>query len=239
MKPRALYSGLSLREGISAALIVVLVLAFGVTRCQRDRARADARGNALRADSTAAATDSTRAMVARAKKILGDSITGVERRAWQAKIQRDALDKALKRVTEAKTNVVVALKDLRVSDTTSRVLDSGDTRTATFTVDSVPYHAVATVALPPAPKPGRFTLDIRSDPAKIGVRIQCGKPSGAGIRPATVGVTTPPWLSAQIDSPQFSPDVCNPEKEKGWKLPWWTAPVGLLVGTLLGAAVSQ
>lgn len=229
----------SLRDGILGLIIIGLALAFGVTRCQRDRAIDDARGNAFRADSTAAVNDSTRSMSDKTKKIFGDSLQGVERRALQAEIQRDALDKTLGRVTQALTTVTVALKELKTSGVTSRVVESGDLRTAHFEVDSIPFHATATVSLPPAPAPGRFSLVVKLDSAKIGVRIQCGKANATGIRPATVGVTTPPWLDAQIVNPIFTPDVCNAEKQKGWRIPWWTAPAGFAVGGLVGMAVKR
>jgi hypothetical protein len=214
------------------AIIIGVLLLFAAGTCWRlKRAQGAVHEQAFKADSAIAAADTTRAVNERAKKVLGDSIRGVERRAWQAEIERNALDKALGRVTQALSNVTFALKELRASGATSRVLESDGVRTATFKVDSVPYHANATVALPPAPQPGRFTLSVKLDPATIGVRVQCGKAKGAGVRPATMTVTTPSWLTAQIDSPQFSPEVCNPEKPRSR---WWWVPVSAGGGYLLG-----
>lgn len=232
---RPFLAGLSIRDYITVSLVVGLTLLLGVARCQRDQARDEARDNAFRADSIAAFSDSTRSMNAKAQKLLADSLIGVERRAWQAEIQRDALDKALGRTTHALTNMSLAFKDLRAQGVTTRVVESGDLRTATFKVDSTPYHATATVALPPAPAVGAFTLKVKLDPARVGVRIQCGKPSATGIRPATAAVTTPPWLDAELERPQFDPDVCNSEKHKGF--PWKSVAGGLLAGGILGAVI--
>jgi hypothetical protein len=233
-------SGISIRDGILGLAILALLSGFLFRGCQLDRARDDARGNALRVDSLEAVNDSTRDMNDKAKKILADSmLKGVERRAVQAEIQRDRLDKALGRVTQALASVQYSLRALEANGQTSPVVDSGDLRTATFEVDSTPYHATAKVALPPAPAPGKFSLEVKIDSARVGVRIQCGKASSTGIRPATVGVTTPPWLDARIENPIFDPEVCNPEKQKGWRWPWWTTPAGLVVGGLAGMAVSR
>jgi hypothetical protein len=232
----AVLTRFSLRELMLAALAMVFAFGFVLRSCQRDRARDEAHDNAFRADSIAAFADTTRTVNAKAIKVLGDSLVGVERLAFQAEIRRDALDKALGRVTHALTNMSLAFRDLRAEGATEPVIDSGDTRTASFKVDSTPYHANAFVALPPAPLPGRFTLDVKLDAAKIGVRVQCGKESNTGIRPASATVTTSPWLTTEIETPKFSPEVCNPESHG---FPWLRFFGGVLAGGLAGWGASR
>jgi len=203
-------------------VIAVLIVFSGVTCFRLNRAQAAGRAQAFKADSAIAVNDTTRAVNEKAKKVLGDSIAGVERRAWQSEIQRDALDLALRRVTAAMTNIIASVKDLKAVGTGKVSESPAGIRTAHFDIDSVPYHAKADVTLPAPPQSGTIALTVKLDAAKLGVRIQCGKAKDAGVRPATVTVSTPQWLTAEIDSSQFSPDVCNAVKSR-W--PWWVIPV--------------
>jgi hypothetical protein len=187
---------------------------------------------AFRADSIGAALDTTRAVNARAQKVLGDSIRGVELRAIQlVAIKVDALDEAVGRISVAKakaTTTVTPIVDV-VRTATVTTDTAKDERKATFLVDSTPYHAKAEVALPRIGA-GRIGLSIRTDTAHVGARYQCGKAKDGGVRPASILLTGPPWLPFTIDSAQVDQNGCNPARPSTplWvKVLWGTGGVGL------------
>ncbi len=166
---------------------------------------------AFRADSIAAALDTTRAVSTRAQQVLGDSLRGVERRAVQVVgITPDQLDKALKRYSTSIIATVASIKPLiDVQRTAPVTVTAQDERKADFAVDSAPYHVKASVALPAPPASGRIGISVRLDTARVSYRIQCGKAKDGGVRPASVEINTPPWLAVGITSAQTDQTVCN------------------------------
>lgn len=208
---------ISLERGLLGFAAIAVVVLSLMLSCER-RAKTDL---AFRADSLAAANDTTRAVSARAQKVLGDSLRGVERRAVQVNgITPDQLDKALKRYSTSIVSTIASIKPLLVNRTAPVTIDSTGDRKATFVVDSAPYHVRAAVALPAPPASGRLGLSVRLDTAKVSYRIQCGKAPAGGVRPATVEINTPPWLATSITAAQTTQDVCNePQKRSHWA--WW------------------
>lgn len=195
----------------------VLLLFLAVTGFMLKRERKAHLEQAFRADSVAAALDTTRAVSAKAQQILGDSLRGVERRAVQVVgITPDELDKALKRYSTSIIATIVSIKPLvDVQRTAPVTVDTAGERKATFLVDSAPYHVRAAVALPAPPASGRIGISVRLDSARVSYRIQCGKAKDGGVRPASVEISSPPWLSMGVTNATTEQNVCNPAPAKG------------------------
>ena len=209
-----------------------VVLTVGYLAFQLHRERKAHLEQAFCADSVAAALDTTRAVNARAQQILGDSLRGVERRAVQVVgITPDQLDKALRRYSTSIIQTVASIKPLiDVQRTAPVTVDTAGERRADFVVDSTPYHVKAAVALPAPPLAGRIGISVRLDTARVSYRIQCGKAKDGGVRPASVEISSPPWLSMGITNATTDQNVCNPASAKGslWKnLLWGGGGVGL------------
>lgn len=215
----------------TVAAFAGLLVIIGWLTFDRNRERAAHREQAFRADSVAAALDTTRAVSARAQKVLGDSIRGIERRAVQVVgITPDELDKALKRYSTSIIATVASIKPLIDVQRTAQVtVNAEDERKADFTVDQAPYHVKAAVALPAPPANGRIGISVRLDTARVSYRIQCGNAKDAGIKPASVEISSPPWLSMGITNATTDQNVCNPAAAKRsiWKnLLWGAGGVG-------------
>lgn len=208
--------------GFGALLLLSAWLAWSLRR-----ERAAHREQAFRADSIAAALDTTRAISARAQKILGDSLRGVERRAVQVVgITPDELDKALRRYSTSIIATVASIKPLIDVQRTAPVsVNAQDERKADFVVDSAPYHVKAAVALPAPPANGRIGISVRLDTARVSYRIQCGKAKDGGVQPATVEISSPPWLTMGITNATTEQNVCNPAAANSsiWKYLLWGA----------------
>jgi hypothetical protein len=212
----------------------ILLLITGLLSFMLKRERAAHLEQAFRADSTAAANDTTRAIALSRKdsiRILGDSLRGVERRAVQVVgITPDELDKALKRYSTSIIATVASIKPLiDVQRTAPVTVNAQDERKADFVVDSAPYHVKAAVALPAPPANGRIGISVRLDSARVSYRIQCGKAKDGGVKPASVEISSPPWLSMGITNATTDQNVCNPAPAKGslWKnLLWGAGGVG-------------
>lgn len=201
--------------GIAAGLFLVSAAVLG---WRLDRANARERTAGLHADSLAAALDSSRAVVLSerdARRILGDSMAAVTRRTFQVAQRNDALDRAqgLDRAAIAELAAVVRALSIKVGSAAPVVVDSQGTRTATFVIDSTPYHGTADVALP-AEGAGSIDLRIRLDTARLGVRLGCGAKGDGGIRSASATLTGPTWLGMELGRVEQSPEVCNPTPAK-------------------------
>lgn len=213
-----------------AAIVVAIIIGYLGFELRRER-KAHLE-QAFRADSVAAALDTTRAVSERAQKVLGDSIKGIEHRAVQVVgITPDDLDKALKRYSTSIIATVASIKPLIDVERTAPVtVNAEDERKADFAVDSAPYHVKAQVALPAPPASGRIGISVRLDSARVSYRIQCGKAKDGGVRPASVEINSPPWLSMGVTNATTDQNVCNPAPSKGSLLKdllWGGAGVGL------------
>jgi hypothetical protein len=207
--------------------IGLLLIVWGVTAFLLKRERAAHLEQAFRADSVAAALDTTRAVSARAQQVLGDSLRGVERRAVQVVgITPDQLDKALKRYSTSIIATVASIKPLvDVQRTAPVTVTAQDERKADFLVDSAPYHVRAAVSLPAPPASGRIGISVRLDSAKVSYRIQCGKAKDGGVKPASVEISSPPWLSMGITNATTDQNVCNTPAQTTplWAKVLWSA----------------
>lgn len=201
---------LYLSIGIAVAAVI------GYLAFELHQERKAHREQAFRADSIAAALDTTRAVSARAQQVLGDSLRGVERRAIQVVgITPDQLDKALKRYSTSIIATVASIKPLiDVQRTAPVTVTAQGERKADFAVDSAPYHVKAAVALPAPPAQGRIGISVRLDTARVSYRIQCGKAKDGGVKPASVEISSPPWLSMGVTNATTDQNVCNPAASK-------------------------
>ena len=209
---------------------LTLVLVGTVAMLQRDRLAVRRRyaAAALRADSLEAAADTTRAV---ALRTLGDSQRAWQRRAVQRPQPSDALDRELRLQRVALTELHAEVRGLRAElasrDTVGE--DSLGVRRATFAVDSTPYRGSVNVALPASGGRGSLRLDLRIDPAPIGLRVGCGPANADGIRPAAVTATGPRWLSVTLDRVEQEPGLCrSPALEPARRR--WFDRVGIWAG---------
>lgn len=200
--------------GVAATVLLVAAIVLG---WRLDRANARERKAGLAADSLAAALDTSRRVMLSTRdsiKILGDSMTAVGRRSFQVGQRNDALDRAqgLDRVAIANLEAAVRALSIKVGSAAPVSTDSMNTRTATFVIDSTPYHGTAAVSLP-AEGAGSIDLRLRIDTARLGVRLGCGE-STNGIRSASATLTGPPWLGMALGRVEQAPEVCNPTPAK-------------------------
>lgn len=194
-------------------LLSVVILGWRLTASHNRERRAG-----LSADSLAAALDTSRVVLLSRRdsiRILGDSISAVGRRSFQVAQRNDALDRAqgLDRVAIANLEAAVRALSIKVGSSAPVAVDSQGTRTATFAIDSTPYHGTAAVSLPAAGA-GSIDLRLRIDTARLGVRLGCGEKGEGGIRSASATLTGPPWLGMALGRVEQAPEVCNPTPAK-------------------------
>lgn len=190
---KRLLAWLGVTPGLGVAALTILGLLLGQYALIRHY-RGVAFRNALARDSVEAAADTTR------RTLLGEN-TLYQRRIIQVSLERDALDKALKARSVARASTTLRLP---VVDTVLVAVSRADT--ATFTYDSIPYHATVTVAWADTAT-ARFRF--RADSIWVRQRTTCGAPV-RGIRPATLTYLTPSWVTLTVDSAVQSPLFCNP-----------------------------
>jgi hypothetical protein len=85
-------------------------------------------------------------------------------------------------------------------------------------------------SLPAPPASGKIGISVRTDTARLSYRVQCGKAKADGIRPASVEISGPVWLSTTISAAQTEQNVCNAQQNPSHWLRW------LLVGGSAGLA---
>jgi hypothetical protein len=181
-------------------LVGIAILCFGLW-VRGNVFRGKAIEGALRGDSLEAAGDSTR------RTFLRDHALQ-ERRIVQHKLERDSLDKRLKRTTGLLADVKAQVRPLDTVLVGQVVEDSNNIRTARFQADRPPYHVDLTAVLPPPPQSGSLEGTIRLDPAVFSLRTQCGQAAN-GIRPATLLFSGPDWLQFTVVRAQQDPLYCN------------------------------
>jgi hypothetical protein len=202
-------AGSTLRLVLTLAAVALSGFAWariGVVMQEREEARVAA---GLVRDSLAAAADSTRALHLRLE-VLGESLRVVQRRAVQTEQRADALDRALglERVARVRLAARVApITRSARSDTVVGETSEGE-RSAAFDVREAPYTVHAEVRLPPPPAAGMMAVRVALDTLGLEVRVSCGVPGEAGVRPATATVLGPSWATIRMTKVEQSPDVC-------------------------------
>ena len=192
--------------------IVALTMMLGVTHCRLAKVLERSAATALRADSAAAALDTTRRL--ELGQVLGDSLAAFARRSIQQPQLDDAVDRALRahgvELRRAMTVLEATVDRLAVqlASSGSPVEDTAGTRRARFTIDEPAYQGTADVTVPRPPAAATLDLDVGVRPVVIDLRHGCGPVSPDGIRPAIVNATTPRWLTLTFRRVEQDPGVC-------------------------------
>jgi hypothetical protein len=194
-----------LRAGGLGLLLAGLVLVLGgLFQWWSGRPTAERlRGAELVRDSILVAADTTRLV------LLNDSLQIVVRRVQQSEAERDRLDRTLRWQRQLTAELQVTIEEMRAATESVVVEDSAGVRHAFFEHRSTPVHVTVQAAVPPAPALATADIRVTIAPISLSARIGCGD-RVAGVRPATLSLTGPPWADLKIGYSQVSPDVCNP-----------------------------
>lgn len=195
-------------------IAVAALLAAGVQSWRLRATQQAAADHALRADSTAAAADSSRQLAARvlaaAVQTMGTAMAGVERRAIQQRQRADDLDRALGRERIALAAATVRIQGLEATlASVGGVREDSGVRVADFEVRQPPYTIEATASLPPAPRPASLRVGITLDTIPLQLRLGCGPADAGGIRPATTTILGPPWATLSLGRVEQDPSLCR------------------------------
>lgn len=170
------------------------------------RAEALAERAAFGRDSTEAAFDTTRLVLASWR----NSARVWQRRAIQTNMKADSLDRALQHRSKARVQLAVQLDSQTAHVTAEVAKDSADdVRSATFHHDQAPYHVTAAVQLPRPPYKASADFTIRTEPLELGIRVACGVTAVDGVRPALVNVVASKWAEVSVGSATYEREVCN------------------------------
>lgn len=192
---------------IIVGLVLALIAVFGVQQCRVQRANARTYEADLGRANAEAKLDTTRRLTSR---LLGDTARAYQRLVVQERQRQDDLDRELRLTRVALVSVTTSIRRLEARDvggvTTTLPDSSQETR---FLVREPPYTVDARIAHRSVTEPRLSALDVSLDSARIGARLSCGDRTGL-VRPASLTLTTPTWLTARIDSVSQSPEVCSP-----------------------------
>lgn len=239
----AFLKGLPLAAKISIPVILALLVALAVARADAAKWRRNATREGFRADSAAAAADTTRRIVVDRDRELARALAGLdlyERRVVQLERLPSDLATALGTQASAIASMQASIVALsaRVTSTNPVVETPAGDRSASFTVDQAPYTGTVGVVLPPPPASGRMDLNIRLAPAPLTLTLSCRDGAGpAGIREALANVTTPPWLEVDIRRVEQSAAVCNASAVDRARGARWRLGVGAFLGICAAAPV--
>jgi hypothetical protein len=202
-------------------LFLLALLGLGIALALESAA---ARRNGLAADSLVAARDTTRLVAPLRGQIAGLAAERAvwQRRAIQAELAADSLDRKLKQRPKAAADVAVVVRVDTLRDTTVVRRDDADTRMASFHQYRAPFRIWSDVTLP-ATGPGSLETIVLMDSLNLIARVICGA-SQNGITPATIEIRGPAWAGIGIRQPQTDPGVCNPRRDVsvGLRVPAWT-----------------
>lgn len=239
----AFLKGLPLAAKISAPIILALLVALAVARADAARAWRAATREGFRADSAAAAADTTRRIVVDRDRELARALAGLdlyERRVVQLERLPSDLATALGTQASAIASMQASIVALsaRVTSTNPVVETPAGERSATFAINQAPYSGSVGVTLPPPPASGRMDLNIRLAPAPLTLTLSCRDGAGpAGVREALANVTAPPWLQIQLSDIRQSAAVCNASAVDRARGARWGLGVGAFLGICAAAPV--
>ena len=164
---------------------------------------------ALRADSLAAARDSTR--VIHIEGVVAGDLMVVQRRALQAEQRADSLDRALGQVRAGWAQFRTAVRGLSAVAKSETVYVSApdSARHATFDLRQEPYTLHAAVEAPPVPAPWTMVARVDLDTIAMDARVGCRRADREGVRSAALTVVAPTWASVRIGRVEQSPEVCT------------------------------
>ena len=193
--------GLIDKIGLGKIIVGVLALAAvgGLGYMFMD-SRAKVREYSLRADSLQAVADTTRLV----------SANTWERRAIQAELERDDLDRELEQVRMSTVETTVLIDTVYVeteADTTETLADG--TRYALFETYRKPLSAKLQVWLPEPPGAARLSMTTALDPIPLTVDVTCSESVyDSSVRRAMFRANGPEWADIRMNTGTVEPTVC-------------------------------
>ncbi len=225
------------KNGLVVWALAVVVLICGYLYVQTLDARDRAREADLRADSTAAANDTTRLVFEGTISGLKDSVKVFQRRAVQSELEKDDLDRMLGEESVARVNAELTIANLVAHLSGDSVtVDEDDVRSSTFFHETDLFSLVADIRLPPPPAEGIGDFNVTFKPFNIHARLTC-KDSDTDIKEASLIFATPPDINLVLTDIEQEPWICNPQlyEKPGWFF-GMTIPTEPFVGIFAGAA---
>lgn len=224
-----------------AYVIAALIAALGWKQFQLQAAESLNDELLLDRDALEAAQDSSRELTETLEGVAGQ-LRIFQRRSLQTEQRNDELEDALGEERIARIEAEAQVDSLVATSTGVVQVDTvRDERSASFRVRREPFTVDADVVLPPPPDSGRIDLGVMVDPVPLGVRLTCGPRQEQGFRSASVLLTTPEWMTAEIGDVSQEPGVCNPQlaepPDEGFRIPGWV--IAPSAGALGGYAVDQ
>jgi hypothetical protein len=209
------------------AAVLVLGLVVGVQTWRLHRADAAQAEAALALTNEKAAHDTTRALggrqLAALRTLYGDSLAAVTHLLQQRPVPQDGFSSANGSTTIGTTHATVGGTTAIGTATAAHPAASDSTpasaaRVAMFDVRATPFTSHAVVMISPARDSIHLTTTL--DRAELITRLECGTLEH-GVRPASIVIAGPPWLSTTVRTGTLEPRLCNPDLGKSrrhWSL---------------------
>lgn len=167
-------------------------------------------------------------------RIQGD-LQVAQRRIVQTELEKDSLSIALKTQSKVRASLLVTIDSLK-GHVQTVVQKTDSTFTAKFPeTHQPPFTVNATVDANIVQ--GIATLDfaVKIDPFKVGLDIGCGLAFN-DVRPATITLVTPSFVTVSVDTVKQSREVCSPKPATSIHVGSIKTDAKLLgIGAILGA----
>lgn len=222
------------RIPIAGWVIIALLAALGAQSFRLHRSQEQKRKAGIELENAKARVDTLKTIEHLSAKDssalgLGDSMQVLTQLVVQGRQQRDALDRTLHQERAAKLDLTVKIAELRrdsLKSVGNVVVDANDVRSARFSLYQAPF-TLAAIARLPAVGQGRLdSLSIRTDTARLSVRLGCGPANVAGVRSAQMAIVASDWLKISAPAIEQAPEVCgNGPKSSQPGAPWWKPSV--------------
>jgi hypothetical protein len=210
---------LARRIPLVAYAIILLCAYIAASEIRVHLANARAESAAFRADSVEAAASTTQQ--------IGHAYF---RRAVQAEVARDAIDRKLKTETKARQDLELQLAGGQTTDTSAITVDPTGASSATFSTKVAPAN-VDVIVTWPRTGDARAAFTVAFDPIHINASLRCSDLRVDGVRQALVYVE-PVGIDMKVTVRSATQDrgVCQPELAA----PRSHAKAALVVGGILG-----
>lgn len=192
--------------GALVALLLILVVSVWLRGRQLEAAQAELQTAALVQDSLETAASELRQVNVR----LDSGRIAWARRAFQAEVERDDLDRELRTERRATAALTAEIRELRTTAGGTVTIDSArpDIRLVASVIREPPFTVEIRGEI--APDTARLSVVVRVDPIVLEVSHRCGEALNTGIRPAHVTVEGPDWLEISDVLARTDPEACNP-----------------------------
>lgn len=169
-----------------------------------------------------------------------DSMRVYQRRALQAEIERDDLDKELQVAKEASVSTTIIIDTVFIEDTAPVAIDPTDNiRRSLFTIYQEPITAEIEVSLPEPPAQGSIQMMAALDPIPLSLSILCAEEGNlGGVHAASFRVESPKWAEIQLATGTIDPSICSSQVDIDLNYSFGKNTISpLLIGAIQGAAV--